>query len=403
MIIVHTVSWNNNPAMTSVHHRELLSCSSCQKVCWYTIPMRKHLVTSLLILFLCQTPSWAKVGNETLSEPGRLNRMWELTGIAASAKLWGFLPLPSHRTQDQSPWLTELIATWRFLSAGKLMYRLIIQATLFGENTIPAKSGLPVLLLSSMIFSTYRSFQLVINQSIKKCQTASIICKAGDLMAWTNEGRCCKITQLLLISLQLTPTSLQPNIARVENVICHLHPKEATALKDSWEITISWFPNQFSHTPWDLYCLHPSPSYATCHITTKHCTITKRGYRHFHFNFCQNYMRSSAVFNLPWSQFPTPFFRPFYSVSTLPSLTCSAPPVPPALRPDHSSVLHKALVCRWKGVYSRIRQLLYMPQWLRNALLPHSRTGSNTSNSRLQSGAKKTALSDLDSSERVLL
>lgn len=47
--------------------------------------------------------------------------------------------------------------------------------------------------------------------------------------------------------------------------------------------------------------------------------------------------------------------------------------------PDLSSVLHKALACRWKGVYSRIRELLYMPQWLRNALLPHSRKGSNTS------------------------
>lgn len=139
MIIPHTVSWNSHPAVTSVHHREIVSRSSCQKVCWYTIPMRKHLVTSLLILFLCQTPSRAKRGNETLSEPGRLNRMWELTGMAASAKLWGFLPLPSHRTQDQSPWLTELISTWRFLSAGKLMYRLIIQATLFGENTHPSQ------------------------------------------------------------------------------------------------------------------------------------------------------------------------------------------------------------------------------------------------------------------------
>lgn len=142
MIIVHTVSWNSNPAVTSVHHREPVGCSSCQKVCWYTIPARQHLVTSLLILFLCQTPSRAKLGNETLSEPGRLNRMWELTGMAASAKLWGFLPLPSHCTPDQSPWLTELISTCRFLSVGKLMYRLIIQATLFGENRIRAKSGL---------------------------------------------------------------------------------------------------------------------------------------------------------------------------------------------------------------------------------------------------------------------
>lgn len=41
------------------------------------------------------------------------------------------------------------------------------------------------------------------------------------------------------------------------------------------------------------------------------------------------------------------------------------------------------------GVYSRIKKLLYMPQWLRNALLPHSRTDSNTPDSRLQSGAKK--------------
>lgn len=141
MIILHTVSWNNNLAVTSVHHRELVGCSSCQKVCCYTVPARQHLVTSL-ILFLCQTPSRAKLGNETLSEPGRLSRMWELTGIAASAKLWGFLPLPSHHTQDQSPWLTELISTCRFLSAGKLMYRLIIQATLFGENRIGAKWGL---------------------------------------------------------------------------------------------------------------------------------------------------------------------------------------------------------------------------------------------------------------------
>lgn len=70
---------------------------------------------------------------------------------------------------------------------------------------------------------------------------------------------------------------------------------------------------------------------------------------------------------------------------------------------DHSSVLHKALARRWKRVYSRIRELLYMPQWLRNALLPHSRTGSNTSDSRLWSGAKKTALSDVEGSERVLL
>lgn len=264
MIIVHTLSWNNNPAVTSVHHREPVSCSSCQKVCWYTIPKRKHLATPLLILFLCQTASWAKLGNETLSEPGRLNRMWELTGMAVSAKLWGFLPLPSHRTQDQSPWLTELISTWRFPSARKLMYRLIIQATLFGENTIPAKCHLPPLLLSSMIFSTYCSFQLEINQPIKKCQKASIVCKAGDLMAWTNEGRCYKITRLLLISLQLTPTNLQPNIARVENVICHLHLKEDTALKDSSEITIS-VSNQFSQTLWGLHCLiHLHP---TLHVT----------------------------------------------------------------------------------------------------------------------------------------
>lgn len=142
MIIVHTVSWNSNPAATPVHHKEPVSCSSCQKVCCYTIPARRHRVTSLLILFPCQNPSRAKLGNESLSEPGRLNRMWELTGMAASAKPRGFLPLPSHHTQDQSPWLTELISTCRFLSAGKLMYRLIIQATLFGENRIPAKCGL---------------------------------------------------------------------------------------------------------------------------------------------------------------------------------------------------------------------------------------------------------------------
>lgn len=142
MIIVHTVSWNNNPAVTPVHHRKTVSCSSCQKVCCYTVPARQHLVTSLLILFLCQILFWAKQGNETLSEPGRLNRMWELTGMAASAKQPGFQPLPSHRTQDQSPWLTELISTCRFLSAGKLMYRLIIQATLFGENRMGAKCGL---------------------------------------------------------------------------------------------------------------------------------------------------------------------------------------------------------------------------------------------------------------------
>lgn len=70
----------------------------------------------------------------SLSEPGRLNRLQELTGMAAAAKLWSFLPLPSHRTQDQSPWLTELISTCRFQSAGKLMYRLIIQATRFREE-----------------------------------------------------------------------------------------------------------------------------------------------------------------------------------------------------------------------------------------------------------------------------
>lgn len=87
-------------------------------------------------------------------------------------------------------------STWHFLSAGKVMYRLIIQATLFRENTVPAKCGLLALLLSCMIFSTYRSFQLVINQSIKKCQEESIIFKAGNLMVWTNEGRCCEITQL---------------------------------------------------------------------------------------------------------------------------------------------------------------------------------------------------------------
>lgn len=162
----------------------------------------------------------------------------------------------------------------------------------------------------------------------------------------------------------------------VENVIHHSHPKEDSAPKDSREITISWFPNQFSHTLWGLCSLHPSQSYATCHIPIKHCT--NHIYRRLHFNFWQNYARNSAAFNLP-----APFFtKPFYS--TLPSLTCSAPPVLPAPRPDHSSVLHKALACRWKGVYSRIRQLLYMPQWLRNVLLPHSRTGSNTSISRLQ-------------------
>lgn len=48
---------NNSQALTSVHHSESVSCSHCQKVCWTTIPVRKHLVTSLLILFLCQTPS----------------------------------------------------------------------------------------------------------------------------------------------------------------------------------------------------------------------------------------------------------------------------------------------------------------------------------------------------------
>lgn len=62
--------------------------------------------------------------------------------------------------------------------------------------------------------------------------------------------------------------------------------------------------------------------------------------------------------------------------------------------PDHSSVLHKALACRWKRVYSRIRKLLYMPEWLRNALLPHSRTGSNTPDYRM------SALSGLGCSER---
>lgn len=60
MVIERAVSWNNNPAVTSVHLGEPVSCSSCQKVCCYTVPGRQHLVTSLLILFLCQTPSWAK-------------------------------------------------------------------------------------------------------------------------------------------------------------------------------------------------------------------------------------------------------------------------------------------------------------------------------------------------------
>lgn len=150
----------------------------------------------------------------------------------------------------------------------------------------------------------------------------------------------------------------------------------------------------------DKACIILSPSYATCHIT-KHCKITKRGYRHFHCNLCQHYGKQQFL-NGPDNSFQLEF-SPFSPFSILSSLTCSAPPVLPALRPDHSSVLHKALVCRWKGVYSRIRQLLYMPQWLRNALLPHSRTGSNTSNSRLQFKAKKRRCLDLDSSERVLL
>lgn len=91
----------------------------------------------------------------------------------------------------------------------------------------------PVLLLSAVVVSTYNSSRLVINQSIKKHQKASVICKVGDLMTWTNEGRCCKITQLLLVSLRLAATNQQPSIACVKNVICHLHPKEASALKET--------------------------------------------------------------------------------------------------------------------------------------------------------------------------
>lgn len=155
------------PRLKSITRSQAVA-QAVRKVCWCSIPKKKHLVTSLLILFPCQTPSRAKRGNETLSEPGRLNRMWELTGMAAAAKLRGFLPLPSHRTQDQSPWLTELISTWHFLSAGKLMYRLIIRATLFGDSANLAKCGSPPPSLSSAISSTHRSFRLAINQSIKK-------------------------------------------------------------------------------------------------------------------------------------------------------------------------------------------------------------------------------------------
>lgn len=86
-------------------------------------------------------------------------------------------------------------------------------------------------------------------------------------------------------------------------------------------------------------------------------------------------MTSRAVFKLPCFQFTMPcsFFLSSQSI-----LLCTLWPAQlhhsSSAGPDHSSVLHKALACRWKGVYSRIRELLYMPQWLRNALLPHSRT-----------------------------
>lgn len=112
--------------------------------------------------------------------------------------------IPSH-TQDRSPRLAELISACRSLSAGR-----VNEQVNYPSNSVWRKHHLsqewfvrPALLLSCVIFSTYHSSQLVINQSIKKCQKkASIICEAGDLMAWTNEGRCCKITQLLLVSRQ---------------------------------------------------------------------------------------------------------------------------------------------------------------------------------------------------------
>lgn len=72
-----------------------------------TVPAREHLVTSFLILFVCQPPSRANLGNEAFSEPGRMNRMRKLTGTAPSAKRQAFLLLPSYRTQDQSPRCAE--------------------------------------------------------------------------------------------------------------------------------------------------------------------------------------------------------------------------------------------------------------------------------------------------------
>lgn len=148
----------------------------------------------------------------------------------------------------------------------------------------------------------------------------STICTAGDLMAWTNEGRCCKLTPKSTVN---TRQMWQPSVACEENVICHLHHKEAGELKDSWEISISWFTNQFAHTLWGLDCLHPSPSYASCQ-PSKDCEITKSGYGHLRLHFCQNYNTKIVFF----------FFLIPYSFSSFPSFSSSdllSFTVPPAL------------------------------------------------------------------------
>lgn len=111
--LLYTESW-----LSSDNHSHAQQPSSCgfrssqrtraasertfRKFALSTVPAREHLVTSLHILFICQPPSRAKLGNEALSEPGRLNRMWKPTGTASSAKHRAFLLLPSYRTQDQS-------------------------------------------------------------------------------------------------------------------------------------------------------------------------------------------------------------------------------------------------------------------------------------------------------------
>ena len=139
------------------------------------------------------------------------------------------------------------------------------------------------------------------------------------------------------------------------------------------------------HTLWDLYCLNPFPS-----RTARHRAVKQVRTKTLLFSFL------SKVHDKHSSKLHS-FFPSFLDADAFDLLSST---VPPALSLDHSSVLHKTLAYRWKEVYSRIKELLCMLQWLRNALLPHSRTGSNPSDSVCLDQKRDGAFRTLDSHKR---